>query len=154
MIFDGVREFLSKYNIVGEDLERPWGGFYCIDDTQVTSFIQDFFPSIHIDATHPISPKILIIAPEQKLSWQYHHRREEVWSIVKGPVGVVRSNNNEPGLLQTHESGDLIHIGCEERHRLIGLEDVAIVAELWKHVNPDYLSDETDIVRLKDEYGR
>jgi len=38
-----------------------------------------------------LSPKILIVAPIKRLSWQYHHRRAEIWRVIQGQVGVVRS---------------------------------------------------------------
>ena len=41
-----------------------------------------------------------------------------------------------------------------ERHRLIGLDNFAVVSEIWQHTDPNNLSDEDDIVRISDEYGR
>ena len=29
-----------------------------------------------------LSPKILIVNPNSKLSWQYHHRRAEIWRCI------------------------------------------------------------------------
>ena len=42
----------------------------------------------------------------------------------------------------------------EQRHRLIGLDDWAIIAEIWQHTEKDNPSDEDDIVRINDDYGR
>ena len=41
-----------------------------------------------------------------------------------------------------------------ERHRLIGLDDYAVLAEIWQHIDSNNPSDENDIVRLDDDYGR
>ena len=41
-----------------------------------------------------------------------------------------------------------------ERHRLIGLDDFGIVSEIWQHTDPNNPSDENDIVRISDDYGR
>jgi hypothetical protein len=41
-----------------------------------------------------------------------------------------------------------------ERHRLVGLDQLGIVAELWQHLDPAHPSDEEDIVRLQDDFGR
>ena len=41
-----------------------------------------------------------------------------------------------------------------ERHRLIGLTDYVVLAEIWQHTDPNNPSDENDIVRLSDDYGR
>ena len=39
-----------------------------------------------------LSPKILIIKPETRLSWQYHNRRAEIWQLFKESAGIIRSN--------------------------------------------------------------
>jgi mannose-6-phosphate isomerase len=41
-----------------------------------------------------------------------------------------------------------------ERHRLIGLDSWRIVAEIWQHTDLENPSDEDDIVRLQDDFGR
>ena len=41
-----------------------------------------------------MSPKILIVKPGARLSWQYHHRRAEIWQVYKGEVGIVRSDKD------------------------------------------------------------
>ena len=50
--------------------------------------------------------------------------------------------------------GDQITLKKGERHRLIGLSDFAVIAEIWQHTDPNNPSDEKDIVRLSDDYGR
>jgi hypothetical protein len=42
----------------------------------------------------------------------------------------------------------------EERHRLIGLDSWAIVAEIWQHTDIENPSNEEDIVRIQDDFGR
>jgi hypothetical protein len=41
-----------------------------------------------------------------------------------------------------------------ERHRLIGLNEWGIIAEIWQHTDATHPSDEDDIVRLQDDFGR
>jgi hypothetical protein len=41
-----------------------------------------------------------------------------------------------------------------ERHRLIGLAGWGIVAEIWQHTDASNPSDEDDIVRVQDDFGR
>ena len=48
-------------------------------------------------------------------------------------------------------TGDQIKLKKGERHRLIGLTDYAVLAEIW-HTDPNNPSDENDIVRLSDDY--
>ena len=101
-----------------------------------------------------LSPKILIVNPNSKLSWQYHHRRAEIWRVYKGSVGVSKSmNDNEQPIVILNEK-DQIELKQGERHRLIGLDDFGVVSEIWQHTDHDNPSDENDIVRLSDDYGR
>ncbi|MDI6828967.1 MAG: phosphoheptose isomerase, partial [Armatimonadota bacterium] len=52
-------------------------------------------------------------------------------------------------------SGETIHIECGEMHRLAGaLDSWGRVAEIWEHVDPSNPSDESDIVRIQDDYAR
>jgi hypothetical protein len=41
-----------------------------------------------------------------------------------------------------------------QRHRLIGLDQWGVVAEIWQHTDSENPSDESDIVRLQDDFGR
>ena len=101
-----------------------------------------------------MSPKILVVAPEKRLSWQYHHRRAEIWRIIEGRAGVKRSPNDTEGELEILNVGDTITLQQGERHRLIGLDDYAVIAEIWQHTDANHPSDEDDIVRVQDDFGR
>lgn len=101
-----------------------------------------------------MSPKILIVAPEKRLSWQYHQRRAEIWRVIQGQVGLKRSANDIEGELELLNVGDTITLQQGERHRLIGLDDYAVIAEIWQHTDANHPSDEDDIVRVQDDFGR
>ena len=101
-----------------------------------------------------LSPKILVVAPGKRLSWQYHHRRAELWRVVQGQAGVIRSENDIQGELEILNLGDLVTLKQGERHRLIGLDDFAVIAEIWQHTDSNHPSDEDDIVRVEDDFGR
>jgi mannose-6-phosphate isomerase-like protein (cupin superfamily) len=88
------------------------------------------------------------------LSWQYHHRRSEVWRVIEGEVGIVRSDTDKENELEIFKVGDVITLKKGERHRLVGLSDWGKVAEIWQHTESDNPSDEEDIVRLQDDFGR
>ena len=145
------------FKITSEDSERPWGGFLVINETQIQDFANKFFEGLNIDSLKiggKLSPKILIINPNSKLSWQYHNRRAEIWRVYKGSVGVSRSmDNNEKPMIILREN-EQIKLNQGERHRLIGLDGFGIISEIWQHTDPDNPSDENDIVRLSDDYGR
>lgn len=137
-----------------EKFTRPWGDFYYIDESETRRFVETYFADQNITNFDNISPKILVVKPEMRLSWQYHNRREEVWKVVEGPVGVIRSNNDEQGDVIIHNKNDLIVLDKQERHRLVGLSNMAIVAELWKHTDLLNPSNEEDIIRIEDDFVR
>jgi hypothetical protein len=41
-----------------------------------------------------------------------------------------------------------------ERHRLIGLDDNCVVAEIWQQTDTICPSDEDYIIRVQDDFGR
>lgn len=158
-IFSEIAKWLQTqdYTVVQQDNSRPWGGFFVIDESQAGRFAEQFFPHLKmsdIQITNKLSPKILIVAPEKRLSWQYHFRRAEIWKVLQGPVGVKISDTDVEGELKELSKDSFIQMNKGERHRLIGLESWGIVAEIWQHTDPDNPSDEEDIVRLQDDFGR
>lgn len=158
-VFELISDALLKENftVIKQDETRPWGGFFVIDENQAAIFAAKFFPQLEmsqIQITNKLSPKILVVAPNKRLSWQFHFRRSEIWKILEGPVGVKTSVNDEEGEIQQLSSGAFIQMDEGERHRLIGLDSWGIVAEIWQHTDPEHPSDEDDIVRLQDDFGR
>jgi mannose-6-phosphate isomerase len=157
--FNKIKNEIIKmgFQITSKDFERPWGGFLVIDESQAQDFANTFFDGINVETLKiggKLSPKILIVSPNSKLSWQYHHRRAEIWRVFKGKVGISRSFDNIEKPVKTLNEKDQIKLKKGERHRLIGLDDFAVVSEIWQHTDPDYPSDENDIVRISDDYGR
>ena len=144
-------------DIISKDFERPWGGFLVINENQAQEFSDKFFEGINVQSLKiggKLSPKILIVKPHSKLSWQYHHRRAEIWRVYKGKVGVSRSMNDKQNPKFILNQKDQIKLKQGERHRLIGLDDYAVISEIWQHTDPENPSNEDDIVRISDDYGR
>ena len=157
--FKQVKKKLNTlgFNIVSKDLERPWGGFYVIDESQTHSFIDKFFELNYFKSfqkSSKLSPKILIINPKSKLSWQYHERRKEIWKIIKGECEITKSYTNHEEEKYLVNKGDQIIIEEKQRHRLTTFENYVVVAEIWIHTKELDPSDELDIIRLSDSYGR
>jgi len=145
------------FSIVSKDFERPWGGFLVIDETQVQQFLTIFFKSLDVNTLKiggKLSPKILIVKAEARLSWQYHNRRAEIWQVFKGSAGIIRSNTDTENEMEVYSEGDQIVLKQGERHRLIGLDDYSVVAEIWQHTDKNNPSDEDDIIRVQDDFGR
>ncbi len=146
-----------NFTIVSQDESRPWGGFFVIEESQAASFAKHFFPDEdfnQLKISEKLSPKILLVAPGKRLSWQYHFRRAEIWRCIGGNVAVATSLTDEETHKQILKKGDKIKLQQGERHRLIGMEDWGIVAEIWQHTDATMPSDEDDIVRLQDDFGR
>ena len=159
LVFEDVAEYLHKQNIKIEkqDDTRPWGGFFVLDESFADKFIELYFPHLTKDALNisgKLSPKILVVAPNKRLSWQYHHRRAEIWKLIGGIAGVITSDTDEEKEKTNLALGDIIQLKQGERHRLIGLNGWGIIAEIWRHTDKDNPSDEEDIVRVQDDFGR
>lgn len=155
-----VEQYLGKegFSIVSKDFNRPWGGFFVIDEKQAVKFGQAFFPDIDIDslkvAGGKLSPKILMVENNKRLSWQYHRRRSEIWKLAAGTAGVVISATDQQGILKRLQQGEVIRLEKGLRHRLVGLDGWGMIAEIWQHTDPARPSDEDDIVRVQDDFGR
>ncbi|MFW6160814.1 MAG: phosphomannose isomerase type II C-terminal cupin domain [Acidobacteriota bacterium] len=106
---------------------RPWGKF--------RSFPHDKAGSL----------KIITVKPGAALSLQYHHRRSEFWVVLDAGLEVtVGEKTWRP------KENEEIFIPSQAPHRLrcVGNRPGRIM-ELWLGK-----SDESDIVRLQDDYGR
>ncbi len=139
-----------------KDTSRPWGGFFVIAETAAPLFIDCFFSSLDKNniLSGKISPKILLVAPHKKLSWQYHHRRAELWKLIQGAAAIVRSHTDQESEAQPMTIGSIVSLKQGERHRLVGVDEWGIVAEIWQHTDPNNPSNEDDIVRIQDDFGR
>lgn len=158
-IFDRVRTWLAaeEFQVVQEDQSRPWGGFFVLDESQIKKFKARFFDEVNLSEfqlRQKLSPKILLVAPGMRLSWQYHHRRAEIWKLVAGEGGIITSQTDEEGPLQNLKTGKVMELAQGERHRLVGLDNWGVVAEIWMHTDAAYPSDEEDIVRVQDDFQR
>ncbi|GAC1379369.1 MAG: hypothetical protein NVSMB45_01360 [Ginsengibacter sp.] len=145
------------FHIVNKDFLRPWGGFFVLDESQAEKFITIFFPELkegEIDYKNKLSPKILVVAPDKRLSWQYHYRRSEIWKLIGGTGAVGLSDNDEEKEVQMLLKNKIITLAKGQRHRLIGTETWGIVAEIWNHTDSQNPSNEDDIVRVQDDFGR
>ena len=106
---------------------RPWGKF--------RSFPHDQAGSI----------KIITVKPGEALSLQYHEKRSEFWIILDAGLEVTAGDR----VWQPKADEELfIPRKIPHRVRCVGPKPARIM-EIWIGK-----SEESDIVRLKDEYGR
>ena len=158
-VFNNVALYLKQqqFNIIKQDNTRPWGGFFVLDETQAEKFINTYFSHLKKEDLligDKLSPKFLLVGPQKRLSWQYHHRRAEIWKLIGGEAAVVTSDTDQEKAQHILKPGDIIQLKQGERHRLVGTSQWGVVAEIWQHTKPDHPSDEDDIVRVQDDFGR
>lgn len=158
-VFESIQAFLDTegFKVVATDHQRPWGGFFVIDESQAPAFIAKFFSHLSLEdfaGFEKLSPKILVVAPQKRLSWQYHHRRAEIWKLIAGVAGVVISDTDKETIPLPLSVGQVINLKCGERHRLLGADGYGVVAEIWQHTDKESPSNEDDIVRVQDDFGR
>ena len=159
MIYNKIKKEIQSFGftIISHDFERPWGGFLVIKESQAQKFSNKFFEGLDVNNLKiggKLSPKILIVKPNARLSWQYHNRRAEIWQVYKGAAGIIRSDSDEENEMKVYNVGDQLILKQGERHRLIGLDETSVVAEIWQHTDKNHPSDEEDIIRVQDDFGR
>jgi mannose-6-phosphate isomerase-like protein (cupin superfamily) len=90
--------------------------------------------------------KMILVKPDEILSYQYHYKRSEVWTIVQGTAKV-----RIDGMKYIKKVGDVIQLPKEAKHQIenIGKDDLVFIeVQLGEYFGED------DIVRLEDKYGR
>jgi mannose-6-phosphate isomerase len=158
-IFSEVEREVEKLGlrIVSKDMDRPWGGFLVLDESQIAQFRSEFFSDVELSEAQlrlKLSPKFLLVAPQARLSWQFHFRRAELWKLIGGKAAISKSLTDEQGPVEDLILGETVNLPKGQRHRLIGTDNWGVVAEIWMHTDPSKPSDESDIVRLQDDYSR
>jgi mannose-6-phosphate isomerase-like protein (cupin superfamily) len=150
----------SDYDLIELNDQKPWGAYFKFNNDNADEFIKEFFPGLSLSdarlgkSNAELSPKILLVSPGQRLSWQYHKRRAERWNFLTAGV-YEKSMTDEEGAIRIAHTGDSVQFSALERHRLIGAAIMyTLVAEIWQHKDPNDLSNEDDIVRLQDDFGR
>lgn len=161
-IIEEITKYASEYNyrIADTNTEKPWGAYLRFEYDDADRFVEEFFPEIDPSEARlgndeaSLSPKILLVSPGERLSWQYHDRRAERWKFLT-PGKYFASETDEAGDAQLAVVGSTLQLVQGQRHRLVGMPGAyVLVAEIWQHTDPDNLSDEDDITRLQDDYQR
>ena len=111
-----------------ESENRPWGSFHVLDTG----------PTFKV--------KRIEVQPNKRLSLQLHHKRAEVWTVVSG---TGRFTIGE--LEAVYRAGDTVQIPLETKHRMENVgQDMLVVVEVQYGTS----TDESDIVRYSDDFGR
>lgn len=106
--------------------KRPWGNFERFTHNEISTV------------------KILTVNPNEELSLQYHHNREEFWKIIEGTGNFTIGDTTKIG-----QKGDEFFIPKETLHQIKTSDaSVTIIEIAFGNF------DEDDIVRLSDKYHR
>ncbi len=108
--------------------ERPWGRFYVLHDESNYKIKR-----IEVDSGH-------------RLSYQFHNKRSETWTIVDG-IGSI----NLDGQVKDYKKGDSIYIPQGVKHRIENKTSKKVV---FIEVQTGSYFGEDDIIRLEDDYNR
>lgn len=151
--------FCKGYTLTDVDEHKPWGGYYRLADDCAEKFVEEYFPTHTVNELGrggSLSPKILIFEPGKKLSLQYHNRRAEIWRVIEGTLIAAISDTDKEGKWSSYVAGEELSYGARARHRAGAPSDGewVVVAEVWQHTDIKNPTDESDIVRLVDDFGR
>jgi len=106
--------------------KRPWGSF-----TRFTN-------------NEPSTVKLLYVNKGEELSLQYHAHREEHWEIIEGNPEITVGDK-----VLYPKPGEEFVIMPMTKHRISAPNDNVIILEISMGE-----FDESDIVRLEDDYNR
>jgi mannose-6-phosphate isomerase len=84
--------------------ERPWGKYFVLE----------------VAATHKV--KRIEVKPGSRLSYQYHNKRSEVWTIVKGKARVTLD-----GFEKEYVAGQIIEISLKAKHRVLNIDKETLI---------------------------
>lgn len=90
--------------------------------------------------------KKISVNPGQRLSYQYHHQRQEFWTVVEGEAVVVLDGEEH-----TLKYGQSIFIPLGAKHRIENRGNEPLI---FVEVQTGTYFGEDDIVRIEDDYQR
>ena len=107
---------------------RPWGEY-----------------EVLLDASD-VKVKRIRVKPNSRLSYQYHNKRREQWTIVKGNLTIILDDEKV-----FRGPGESISIPLGAKHRAWNETDEEII---FIEVQTGTYFGEDDIIRLQDDYDR
>tara|TARA_B110000263_G_C14786393_1_gene275549 strand:- start:59 stop:412 length:354 start_codon:yes stop_codon:yes gene_type:complete len=111
-----------------ETIERPWGKYTVIGN----------------DINYKL--KRIEVNPGHRLSYQYHTKRSEVWTVIQGK-GVVTIDGEKREV----SYGECVKIDIGSKHRIKNHTESTLV---FIEVQTGTYFGEDDIVRIEDDYNR
>ena len=109
-------------------VKKPWGTYQNILDSESCKV------------------KKIVVDPQHRPSYQYHHKRSEHWIIISGDALVTIDDKEKK-----YYSGEYVFVPIASKHRIqnIGSDELIFIeVQTGKYFGED------DIVRLEDDYNR
>ena len=91
--------------------------------------------------------KRIFVTPGQRLSYQYHHKRQEAWTVVSGIARITIDDVTED-----YNPGDTVLIPLGSKHRMANPHESEVMVLI--EVQTGTYFGEDDIVRVQDDYDR
>ena len=107
---------------------RPWGKYEVLLDDE------------------NVKVKRITVDPNQRLSYQYHHKRSEVWTVVSGMLTIILDDDK-----LFRGKGQSVRIRQGDRHRAWNETNKPVV---FIEVQTGTYFGEDDIIRIEDDYRR
>ena len=108
--------------------ERPWGRFYILNESKKFKI------------------KKIEVDPNQRLSYQFHKKRSEIWVIIEGTAHITLDDKTF-----IKEKEDIIEIPKNIKHRVQNQCSQKLV---FIEIQTGNYFGEDDIVRIEDQYNR
>ena len=122
------KKLQPSYTNMNNSENRPWGEYTVLLDGDVCKV------------------KTITIRAGESPSYQYHHKRNEHWIIIRGH-GKLTINDQK----KVVKEGDYVFINKLDKHQLVNDSDEDIV---FIEIQTGEYFGEDDIVRIDDKYGR
>ncbi|WP_222165573.1 phosphomannose isomerase type II C-terminal cupin domain [Edaphocola aurantiacus] len=107
---------------------RPWGQYWVLEDAP----------------THKV--KRIVVKPKGRLSYQYHHHRSEIWTIIEGEATITLD-----GEVYTLGPSEVFRVPQGAKHRLENRQETPLTII---EIQYGTYFGEDDIIRLDDDYQR
>jgi mannose-6-phosphate isomerase len=107
---------------------RPWGTYQVLHDTSEAKV------------------KVIEVEPRSRLSYQYHSKRQEQWTVIYGELTIILDDEKI-----VKKAGESIFIPLGAKHRAWNETDKPV---RFVEVQTGTYFGEDDIVRLEDDYER
>jgi len=109
-------------------VKRPWGSYTVLQD----------LPTFKV--------KKITVNPGKRLSLQFHHKRQEHWTVVDGMAKIQIDDD-----IKTYTRNDSVYIPAKAKHRLENVGQVPLIiieTQIGSYFGED------DIIRLDDDWNR